>query len=201
MPKIWITSTVFYAYKTVSSVPATIGASGLATLYTSYALDFSGVSGLKAYTATLADKKVTLTPVDNVPAGTGVVLKGDEGNYDIPVIASSVTDKGALMGSATDIVYDAEAANDYYYLGLNEGKAQFKKLTSGTIAAGKCYLEVAKSSARTLEVVFADAETTGINSIENARVENGQFFNLAGQRVAKAQKGLYIVNGKKYVVK
>ena len=42
---------------------------------------------------------------------------------------------------------------------------------------------------------------TGINSILAEAVENGKVYNLQGQKVQKAQKGLYIVNGKKMVVK
>ena len=43
--------------------------------------------------------------------------------------------------------------------------------------------------------------TTGINSIFAEAVENGKVYNLQGQKVQKTQKGLYIVNGKKVVLK
>ena len=47
-----------------------------------------------------------------------------------------------------------------------------------------------------------DGDATGIEKVENAAVNaNGTMFNLAGQRVAQPTKGLYIVNGKKVVVK
>ena len=45
-------------------------------------------------------------------------------------------------------------------------------------------------------------DATGINNVENARqILSGDFYNLAGQRVAQPAKGLYIVNGKKVVIK
>jgi hypothetical protein len=191
-------------YLNVSSVPVTISsATGFATVFTYAPLDFSALSSeLKAYTATVTGNTVTLTQVDNVPANTGIVLKGDVKTHNVPVIASSTTEKGDLTGSVTeDLVYDSEATKDYFYLGINAGKAQFKRLTSGSIGAGKAYLALDKSTtARELDVVFD--ETTGVRQIENGELKmENSFFNLAGQRVAQPTKGLYIVNGRKVIIK
>jgi hypothetical protein len=46
-----------------------------------------------------------------------------------------------------------------------------------------------------------DDDVTAIETIKTQNVENGQYFNLAGQRVAQPTKGLYIVNGKKVIIK
>lgn len=191
-------------YLNTSSVPVSISsATGFATVFTYAPLDFSTLSSeLKAYTATVSGNTVTLTQVDNVPANTGIVLKGDVKTHNVPVIASSTTEKGDLTGSVTeDLVYDSEATKDYFYLGINAGKAQFKRLTSGSIGAGKAYLALDKSTtARELDVVFD--ETTGVRQIENGELKmENSFFNLAGQRVANPTKGLYIVNGKKVIIK
>ena len=191
-----------YVIVTKVTSPITITDAGWATLYTDKAVDFSG-TGLTAYTATYADGTVTLNEVSDVPANTGVVLKGEADTYNIPVIASSETAKGDLKGSATDaLTYDAEAENDYYMLALNaEDKAQFTKLTSGTIAAGKAYLQIAKNAApNAISVVFAD-ESTGIAAVGQATVANDRCYNLSGQRVSTPQKGLYIKDGKKYIIK
>lgn len=187
-----------------SAVPVTISSAGWATLYTPYALDFAE-TGLTAYTATLDGSNVELTEVTNVPANTGVVLMGKESSYNIPVIASSETAKGDLKGNATEATA-CDADYSRYYLAMNaENKAQFKKLIDdGTIAAGKAYLEIANAAsagtARTLNVVFA-GETTAIDAIANVKEQNGEVYNLAGQRVAKPAKGLYIVSGKKVIIK
>ena len=188
----------------VTSEPVAItSATGFATLYTAYPLDFSTLSSeLKAYTAKVTGNTVTLTQVDNVPANTGIVLKGDVKTHNVPVIASSTTEKGDLTGSVTeDLVYDSEATKDYFYLGINAGKAQFKRLTSGSIGAGKAYLALDKSTtARELDVVFD--ETTALTLVNSEkRTVNSDIYNLAGQRVANPTKGLYIVNGRKVVVK
>ena len=197
----------YVALTKVTNKSVTIDDAGWATLYTPYALDFSEVAGLTAYTATLSDNTITLTEVDNVPANTGVVLKGAAADYEIPVALSSETAKGDLKGSATAaLTYSATATKDYYVLALNDDyEVQFTKLISGSIAAGKAYLEVPKpaaneATARTLEVVIA-GETTGITEVEKANAESGAVYNLAGQRVAQPANGLYIVNGKKVIVK
>ena len=186
-------------------VPVTISSAGWATLYTSKALDFSGVAGLTAYTASLDESTVTLTPVDDVPANTGVVLQGDAGTYDIPVITSSSTAQGSLTGNAAaPTTYDAFDGYTLYVLKLvNEGKSvQFNPVTSGTIAAGKAFLKVTSSSSvKAFNVVFGDATAIDSLSPSLSRVSEGTIFNLAGQRVSKLQKGVNIVNGKKVIIK
>ena len=74
--------------------------------------------------------------------------------------------------------------------------------TSATVKPFRAYLHYEyPGAAHILSILFDDA--TGIEKVEkDASVkENGEFFNLAGQRVAQPTKGLYIVNGKKVVVK
>ena len=189
------------------TVPATITSAGWATLYTDKALDFSGVSGLTAYTATCSESTVTLTPVSDVPANTGVVLKGSADTYYIPTTESSSTDKGHLLGSASAATaWDAYTGYTLYVLtqasdGVN---VEFNPVTSGEIAAGKAFLKVSSgdsSLAPTLNVVFAGG-TTGIDSaVKSDELSDKNYYNLAGQRVAQPTKGLYIVGGKKVVVK
>ena len=188
-----------------SIVPVTISStSGFATLFSNCALDFSSLSSeLKAYTATVSENTVTLTEVDDIPANTGVVLKGDVKTHNIPVAASSSTAKGDLIGNTSAATaYNAYDGYDLYMLALNgEGKAQFTKVTGGSIAAGKAFLKLSSGAdARELNVVFADDEPTAIETVKVEKANN-EYFNLAGQRVAQPTKGLYIVNGKKVVVK
>ena len=187
------------------SIPVEITAAGWATLYTPYALDFSKVAGLTAYTASLSGDIVTLTEVDDVPANTGVVLRGDEDSYSIPVITSSETAKGDLTGNAAAATaYDAFSGYDLYMLALNDSRdAQFTLASAGSIAAGKAFLKVPQGgSVKAFSVVLND-ETTGINTVQGSgfKVQDSEIFNLAGQRMSKMQKGINIVNGKKLIVK
>lgn len=195
---------LIYITGTPADCQVAIGATGWATLYTAAALDFSSVAGLAAYTATVDGSTVTLTAVDDVPAGTGVVLNGAAGTYAIPVAASSTTAKGNLTGNAAAATaYDAFSGFTLYGLASSEDTdyaVQFRPVTSGTIAAGKAFLKVTDGTpVKAFNVVFDEA--TGIDEMVNGKSANGKWYNLAGQRVSKAQKGIYIVNGKKVLVK
>ena len=170
------------------------------TLTSAYALDFTSVSSdLKAYIATeIADSKVQMMQVNKVPANTGLVLKATTPGsaVNVPVFdgknADNVTgNKMAGSASATTAI----AENGGYI--LKDGV--FQPASAGTLAAGKAYLAIAVSAARTLEMTFDD-EVTAIETVKTQKAD-GQYFNLAGQRVATPTKGLYIVNGRKVVIK
>lgn len=193
--------------QTAVGVTTTAAGMGFATLYTDKALDFSSAEGLNAYTATLSDKTVTLTKVADIKAGTGVVLKSDKTDqdiiYSIPVISDSETVGGDLKGNATeDTPYNAFDGYDLYMLAINASdEAQFIKVKSGSVAAGKAYLKVPSSvAARALSIDYSDG-STGIHAVENTGDADGQIYSVSGQRVAKPGKGLYIVNGKKVIFK
>lgn len=187
-----------------------IGNKGWATTVTNSALNFSAQSDVEAYTATVEGNVVKLADVLDVQAETGLVLKGDSGTYYIPVIASSETDKGSLMYSSIygfDIY--SHYADNYYGLTFDDEKnvAKFalinKPIGDGkvTIPAGKAFLAVS-SNARELTIVFDD-ETTGIQNLTPVFTEgDGAVYDLQGRKVAQPTKGgLYIVNGKKVVIK
>ena len=90
-----------------------------------------------------------------------------------------------------------EATNPGFYL---------VNATLPTLAANKAYLHTtealdAPTSSR-LSFVFGD-ETTAISDVtrESEDMKNGETFNLNGQRISRPSKGLYIVNGKKLIMK
>ena len=195
------------ATKTAEAV--TIGEKGWATTVTNSALDFS-TSGVEAYTAKVESNTVQLTKVTDVQAETGLVLKAAANTYYIPVIASSETDKGSLLYRSTESYWtwhdNGGDNNKFYGLTVNSSnEAQFVMINCSAgneveIPAGKAFLLINSSSAaRTLDVVFTD-ETTGINNVSVEMNAEG-VYNMNGQRVNKAQKGLYIINGKKVFVK
>ena len=185
-----------------STVSKTITAAGYATYCSPYALNFSGVSGLTAYIAAKDGTKVKFTPVDNVPANTGVLLKGAEGDYSIPVIASSTTDvednilTGVLANTSIEI-------GDYGYVLMNVSNVVGFYKTDTTkgfiVGANTAYIKSDKGLSR-MFIGFDDdeVETTGINEVKNVKANNA-IYNLKGMKVKTAQKGLYIINGKKVV--
>ena len=145
----------------------------------------------------------TITKVNAAPAGTGLILKktanvGTETEFAIPVIASAdAVGTNYLVGVTVDTNMSS-VSNAYI---LSDGL--FYACTEGTLAAGKAYLVAeawATSPARSFALVM-DGETTEINNVENSWLKVDGYYNLNGQRVAQPTKGLYIVNGKKVVIK
>ena len=81
------------------------------------------------------------------------------------------------------------------------GTPAFAQVKPGQdIPAKKGYIVLSGASAAKYSICFGD-EATGIHTIEAASAANGAMYNLAGQRVDKAYKGIVIVNGKKYLNK
>ena len=185
-----------------SIVSATIGSAGYATFSSDKNLDFSDEDGLTIYTAKVNDTKtaVILTEVESkeVPANTAVVLQGSEGDYSGKVIASADALSGnELQVAATDM---DGSAGDIYVLAEKDSQVGFYKLSSsGTLDAGKGYLSVSSDS-RVLVIGGEDDGTTGIKNIKVGSEDN-VYYNLQGQRVLYPTKGLYIVNGKKVILK
>ena len=197
--------TVFYE---LTDDNVTVGSSKLAGFCSEYKLDFSG-TGLSAYKAKVSDGKVVLTKVADgiVPANTGVILTGDANDYDLPISTADVTtdfSDNEMVGVSqrTQVLWNP--STDVYNYILQGG--EFKKASTGFLKANRAYLStsynVTAAGARDyMEIVFED-EPTAIRGIENGelRMENS-FYDLQGRKVAQPTKGLYIVNGKKVVVK
>ncbi len=164
---------------------------GFATFASIFPLDFTGAD-IQAYTAKIdaENSKVVFKRVQQVPANTGVLLMGS-GSADIPVIASAeAVDNDFIVGTGAAITSGYVLYEGDFYLANSE--------TGTVVAKDKAYLPAVASEGR-LTMVFDEA--TGIETAKTAAAQSSEIFNLAGQRVVKAQKGLYIVNGKKMLVK
>lgn len=122
------------------------------------------------------------------------------------VASESATTSYTVDGSVGDYTFQGVLAhqnvpNGAY--GYNAADGVFSKATSDavTIDAFRAYITSDDPSAHSLDVVFDDGETTGIQTIKQAQIQNNVMFNLQGQRVSENHKGLVIVNGKKIVMK
>ena len=183
--------------------PVTINEYNWATFVSSEALDFTG-SDVKAYIV-LGRQGTALTKnqiTGTVPANTPLLLNAAEGNYNIPVVASSTTDVSAnLLKAGTGAAISAESGKTKYVLGVTAGKAEFQKInaTAATVPTGKAYLEFNEViEARSLD--FDDEGTTAIKNMKVGENDN-IYYDLQGRRVLYPKNGLYIVNGKKVIVK
>jgi len=191
---------------------ATIGSTGWTTFASAYPLDLSSITAstgtVTAYYASsiVGDSYVRMTSTTStVAAGEGLMLKGTAGaTITIPVAASGEAISGNLLKGCTTSTA-LSISESKYVLVNNGGTAEFQSLAEhgATIPAGKAYLDASIAGVKALRIVFEDTET-GIQTIDNGQLtmdSDAVIFNLAGQRVNKAQKGLYILNGRKVLVK
>ena len=162
------------------------------------ALDFSSVEGLTAYIVSSIDAVINLQAVKKIPAGTGVVVAGEPNTYNVPVIASADPVVGNLLKGVTSY-YEAREG-DYVLAYKDEVKGFFPAEPDLVIPKGKAYLPLGGSDARSF--LPLNYETTGIGALlmNNEKVKK-EIFSLSGQRVSQPKKGLYIIGGRKVVVK
>ena len=159
-------------------------------------------AGVKAYTVTAANSTTaTLSAEDAItviPADEPVLINGAEGTYYFPKTADAASD---VTGNLLQTGAVASADGSQYILANGGSGVGFYKATAGTaIAAGKAYL-VSPSDAPFF-LFNLGSETTGINVVKGEGFTvNGEVYDLQGRKVAKPTKGLYIVNGKKVMIK
>lgn len=157
------------------------------------------VADTKANTLEMNNSKtrVTLNEIAEVPANTGVLLVNETGATTATVTindaAAATVANNALVGT---LAPHAKAAGDLF-LGNNEGVVGFYDWAGTSLAANRAYIPA--TTAAGVRALLFDNTTTGVNAatLNNA---SQKVFDLQGRRVQTAQKGLYIVNGKKVVL-
>lgn len=183
----------------------TVESKSYATAYLPFGV--SAVSGAKAYTAAEpANGQTVMTETANFAKETGVLLVSDEAAAKAVLTIGDVdgaTNTSALKGTllAKDIT---GAQTKYLVFGKNKANETevgfFEPSTTVTsIPANRAFFADAEGSAIALNF----GNVTAVNNVVagNANV-NAPIFDLTGRRVVKAVKGgLYIQNGKKYIVK
>ena len=177
----------------LTTVPVTITDAGYATFCPKKAVALE--TAMKAYAVEYAGTSALLIPVEgSVEANTPVILEASEGDYDLNIVESGAApEKNDLLVSDGNVVGDGTV---YVLANGSKGVGFYKLAADVKVPAGKAYL---KAAAEGREFIgFGDA--TAIKSIETVKAD-GAIYNLAGQQVKSAQKGVFIVNGKKAVVK
>lgn len=153
----------------------------------------------------------------NVPANEPLVVKAAAGNYAL--LFSSFTDetlKSAGMNAleGTDVETPITDNDAYYFYGLSLNASSdpasvgfyWMNPTGAAFTNGahKAYLKLAKSVFAGSQAVNGfpfNGTTTGIEQIEAGADAKNAIYDLSGRRVNKAAKGIYILNGKKVLVK
>ena len=165
------------------------------------ALDFSGVSGLTAYTATVEDGVALFTPVEgSVPKCTGLLLAGEVNtSYEVPCVATSSTNVSAnVMVGVTENTN--VAAGIYVLYKLDDNVCFYQTSTTFTVGANTAYIPSGVSGSKALNISIVDV-ATGLNGecIENK--DDDIIYNVAGQIVGKDYKGMVVKGRKLYLQK
>ena len=182
----------------------------LATYSCAQDLNFTG-SDLKAYIAAGYNKQeneVLLVRVYDVPAGTGIVVKGTKNTtYKVPYFTSQSYYVNLLRAQLTPGQITATTGNmSNFVLKEDDSDGKFYAPESPVLLAGnKAFLQVPTdffAGARFVKIVFAEEEGTGIDRFEMIEKTSGDaIYNLSGQRVQQTGRGIYIENGRKVLKK
>ena len=206
---------------TIPDVELAVGATGYATLYYSN-FDLVVPENTEAYTFGSVDgalvKSETYAEGTVIPAGEAVVV------YTINTVPCTLNFKKGFATFACDassqlVGTDEETAitpdADYYFYGLSLNSSNDLKSVgfywmaadgaAFTNGAHKAYLKIPKSEftgAMAVKGFAFKGTTTGVESVESVESSNHApqpIYDLTGRRVSKAEKGIYIINGKKVI--
>ena len=182
---------------------AITSSTGYATFCSDRALDFSGVSGLKAYYAKSVSEDIVILEqvTGSVAAGTGLIIVG--GTTDIPVVeyGNEITDNLLVGVLSEETIINSSSS---YVLTEENGKVKFASTEniSATVSVGRAYLHISSLSNYSRLSVGIRGEAT---SIEESTLLDDQedkiYYDLRGMRITNPTHGIYIVNGKKVFMK
>ncbi len=177
-------------------------------------VDFTNVTDLTAQkitAASLATGVLSPATATTLKAGEGALLSAETaGPFSIPVAASADADASNLLvaGTGDDVAEEEGIYTNFILTNKKDvngtstpAELKFYRINvSKAIPAGSAYLRVQTGTTAPDFLWFNDM--TGIEKVSvDTKALNGAYYNLNGQRVAQPTKGLYIVNGKKVVLK
>ena len=218
-PKMWFDNVTIYCLYKTETITIKDGFTG--TTYSSEnALDFTNLDITANIITDVENNQCISKQVDIVPSMTGLYIGGTPGKYFVKILNGSVEpieDNNLLIGTGTE-KSEYLTSNDnitYYLFGKQNEKESFFKVSEDPdkhvqASAHKAYLAIptGATNAKALVIVRPNDDMVsedggfvdGINNIEQ-NGNNAMIYNLNGQRVNNAQKGIYIKNGKKVIIK
>ena len=187
---------------------------GYTTLYVDYPI---AVTNAEVYTGQRNDAQtsveMTLATDNIIPANTGVVLVKDGTNalldqtYTISNEPGTV-ERGDISGTTTAITLTDDTRNNYRVFGLSNALPQrlgfFRPSSRVTsIPANKAFYDLTGSGVQGFVLSFDGMETgIALDQIMQPSPEADKpAYDLSGRRVNHAAKGIYIIGGKKVIVK
>ena len=186
----------------------TIGSSGYATFCSTKALDFSGVTDVKAYIATgfnPSTNTLVLTRVTKVPAGEGLFIVGKAGTYEIPLGATNMMYANLLKGVTSMMTITDPLDDSFAYFTLRDGDLGtffYQLEATTTLPAGAVYLQLSASSlsANVKAINISLDGTVGVEEVKSERVKSeecaGAVYDVNGQQRLSMHRGVNIVRSR-----
>jgi hypothetical protein len=184
----------------------------MATLSSENALDFTAVTTIQAYYATLDNSgNVAYHRIYKVPAETGLLIRNAAGeaqgavSADVPTLTETAESvEGNILVAALEAITGLQNESDGYKNYILNKHSQyglgFYLANEKNLAANRAYMRIPVGNAREFIGINFDGDATGIESIRLNGTDDA-IYDLQGRKVMNPAKGLYIVNGKKVVVK
>ena len=187
-------------YRFVQSDQYTVANPGVEwrTLISAYDVDLP--DGVEAHVVTSVTKKsVNTEKVTSVKGGVPYLLKVPSTGEDI-TLKRAETPATAPEKNLLEIS-DSETTSGVYVLADKGAGAKFYLWQGGLLGSGRVYLPANDAARSLFSLEIGDDETTGVIEWKNSRIEELEFYDLSGHRVMTPKKGVYVVNGKKVIIK
>lgn len=194
----------------VTELPVTVTGAGYASFYAPVALEIPA-EGVEVFYATEVEGEyVSLVKIESgkIPANTGVIIKADPNTYNFAITSDEVAAiEGNIFKGTVNKQTITKENGSYYVLGIVDGKVGMYNAVNGAntgtfINAGhKAYMFL-EGAALSAGYRFDFDGTTGITEVETENANDAVIYDLTGRRVQGMNRaGIYIVNGKKVLVK
>ena len=194
----------------VTSLPVTVSAAGYATFYAPVEVAIPETSEVTAHIVTVNGEWATLgEAMKTIPVNTGVVLK-NQGAVELVINYEGIEDaiENAMRGTVAKTLVTKENG-EYYVLSkpANEEVGMYKAVNGndeGTFYNGghKAYMFVESGSDISFYGFRWGDDTTEIEDVVTENVDETIIFDLQGRRISEiTAPGIYIINGKKVLVK
>ena len=169
------------------------------------------VPGLKAYIATGYNedtKNVILNTVNEISAGTGLLLKGSAGTYDIPITSAHAMVTNMFVGTLTQTTISPteDDLTNFVLSNSTNGIGFYTISKDMVLGANKAYLQIptdiVQAGVNVIGFEFGD-DTNGINAIKTTSSDHETWYTLDGRKLDSkpTERGIYVTRGRKVLIK